>query len=87
MRIFRIHENEQNQFAESPEIAMDLNFGRSGSNFYLVVSCRMAVLLDENTFAEPEDNRLNRTAVHAQKAVDFLHGLNAMPKPSPPDAG
>jgi hypothetical protein len=56
MRIFRIHENEQNQFAESPEIAMDLNFGRSGSNFYLVVSCRMAVLLDENTFAEPEDS-------------------------------
>jgi hypothetical protein len=54
MRIFRIHENAQNQFAEIPEIAMDLNFGRSGSNFYLVISCTMAVRLDESTFTEPE---------------------------------
>jgi hypothetical protein len=56
MRIFRINENAQNQFAEFPEIAMDLNFGRSGSNFYLVISCTMAVRLDENTFTEPEDS-------------------------------
>jgi hypothetical protein len=56
MRIFRIDENEQNQFAEHPEIAMDLNFGRSESNFCLVVSCCMAVLLDETTFTEPEDS-------------------------------
>jgi hypothetical protein len=55
MRIFRINEQEQNQFAELPEIAMDLNFGRSGSNFYLVVSCRMAVLLKEDSFIQPED--------------------------------
>lgn len=35
---------------------MDLNFGHSGSNFYLVISCAMAVRLDENTFTEPEDS-------------------------------
>jgi hypothetical protein len=56
MRIFKIDEDDQSRFAEFPEIAMDLNFGRSGSNFYLVVSCRMAMLLDENTFTEPEDS-------------------------------
>src|SRR5271168_1979556 len=56
MLIFKIDENEQDRFVELPEIAMDLNFGQSGSKFYLVVSCRMAVLLNENTFTEPEDS-------------------------------
>ena len=38
MRIFRINETAQNQFAEIPEIVMDRNFSRSGSNFYRVIS-------------------------------------------------
>jgi hypothetical protein len=54
VQIFRIDEDDRNQFARVPEIAMDLTFGRSGSNFYLVMSCSMAVLLDETTFTVPE---------------------------------
>jgi hypothetical protein len=54
MRILRINEDQQNQFAELPEIAMDLTFGQSDSNYYLVVSCAIAIPLDENTFTEPE---------------------------------
>lgn len=54
MRIFRINEDRQNQFAELPEIAMDLSFGQSDSNYFLVVSCAMAIPLEGNIFTEPE---------------------------------
>lgn len=32
MKVFQIENNDQEQFAELPEIAMDLNFGRLDSN-------------------------------------------------------
>ena len=54
MNVFQIEEQDQTQFAELPEIAMDLNFGRVNSQYYLVRSCRLAILLDENTFTEPQ---------------------------------
>jgi hypothetical protein len=54
MQMFRIKEDDQGQFAEAPEIAMDLNFAQSNFSFYLVVSCRMAILLNESTFTAPE---------------------------------
>ena len=54
MNLFRVDEQDQEQFAQFPEVAMDLNFGQLNSNYYLVRSCRLAILLDENTFADPE---------------------------------
>lgn len=68
MRIFRINKDDQDQFAELPEVAMDMNFGQSGGNFYLVLTCAIAILLDENTFAEPEDSFFEQTRL--------MHGLS-----------
>jgi len=84
MQIFRINENEQEQFAEAPEIAMDLNFGQSDASFYLVVSCRMAITLDADTFAQPESKYLqqrgSRRAISAEERTDdFLQWFNALP--------
>ena len=79
MRIFRINDNYQGEFADFPEIAMDLHFGRWGSNFYLIVSCRMVILLDENTFAEPESsfflpdqNERLSTDAHTRSFMDWF---------------
>lgn len=55
MKVFRIQEQDQEQFAELSEFAMDINFGQVGSNYYLVQSCRLAILLEANTFAEAEE--------------------------------
>jgi hypothetical protein len=80
MRIFRIDEYNQYQFAELPEIAMNLNFGRSGSNFYLVVSCSMAVFLDQTTFTEPETSFFPSDETPAassdRRTRDFMQWFN-----------
>jgi hypothetical protein len=56
MQLLRVKENDQEQLAAATEIAMDLNLGRSdlGDEFYLIIGCRVAILLNERTFAEPE---------------------------------
>jgi hypothetical protein len=56
MRFLRVKENDEERFAAATEIAMDLNLGRSdfGDDFYLIIGCRVAVLLNEETFVEPE---------------------------------
>ena len=82
MQIFRIDEDEQEQFAEIPEIVMDLNFGQSNLNFYLIVSCRMAILLNEDTFTEPESGYFPRPeglGTSAPRTDDFLQWFNALP--------
>jgi hypothetical protein len=83
MRIFKIDDDDQDQFAELPEIAMDLNFGRSGSNFYLVISCRMAVLLNETTFTEPEDTfflpGVNERLSPEARTRTFMDWFNDLP--------
>ena len=62
---------------------MDLNFGRSGSNFYLVVSCSMAVLLNETTFAEPEDTLFLPAATERLspdvRTRNFMEWFNDLP--------
>jgi len=83
MQIFKIDDDDQSQFAELPEIAMDLNFGRSGSNYYLVVSCRMAVLLNAETFTEPEDTfflpDVNQRFSPEARRRDFMEWFNDLP--------
>lgn len=82
MQVFRINENEQQQFAEAPEIAMDLNFGQSNFNYYLVVSCRMAILLHEKTFAEPESEYLRQCGLRSgakEQTADFMEWFNSLP--------
>jgi hypothetical protein len=55
MELFRLRENDQSGFAEAPESAMDFHLGRSNRDeFYAVIGCRVGVLLNEKTFAEPE---------------------------------
>jgi hypothetical protein len=43
-------------FAYAPEAAMDLHFGRSvkENEFYLVIGCRVGLLLNEDTFTDTE---------------------------------
>lgn len=83
VQIFRINEDNQKQFAGVPEIAMDLNFGRSGSIFYLVVSCSMAVVLDDTTFTVPAASffTAEETAVPSPDARtrDFMQWFNGLP--------
>lgn len=83
MEIFRINENEQSQFVRIPEVAMDLNFGQSTAKFYMVVSCRIAILLDENTFTESEDSyfRLPEgTNVPPEaRTRDFMRWFDSLP--------
>jgi hypothetical protein len=44
-----------------PKIAMDFRLGRSNDNeFYLVAGCRVGILLNESTFAEPAERLFER---------------------------
>jgi hypothetical protein len=62
MRVFRIDKDGQEQFAQLPEVAMDMNFGQAGGDFYLVLTCAIAILLDENTFVESDSSFFRRTS-------------------------
>jgi hypothetical protein len=63
---------------------MDLNFAQSNFSFYLVVSCRMAILLNESTFTEPEGNYFQQTKVWTnisieERTANFMQWFNALP--------
>jgi|HubBroStandDraft_1064217.scaffolds.fasta_scaffold19920_2 hypothetical protein len=84
MRIFRINKYDQEQFAELPEVAMDMNFGQAGGAFYLVLTCAIATLLDERTVAEPEDNIFRRTRLMQgisaeERTAALLSWVNELP--------
>jgi len=62
MRLQQLRGNDSNEFATAPEIAMDFQLGRSNDNeYFLVVGCRVGILLNESTFADPESGYLNET--------------------------
>ena len=63
---------------------MDLNFGQSNLKFYLVVSCRIAILLDVNTFAQPESELMQQRGLRPgisaeERTADFLNWFNTLP--------
>jgi hypothetical protein len=83
MRIFRIGKNDQEQFGELPEVAMDMNFGQSGGDFYLVLTCAIAILLDENTFAESDGSLFERSKLMQgisgqERTENFLSWFNGL---------
>jgi len=60
MQLLQLQANDESKFAEAPEIAMDFHLGRSNNNaFYLVVGCRVGILLNESTFADPQSGYLS----------------------------
>lgn len=80
-------------FANTPEAAMDLHFGRSveGNEFYLVIGCRVGLLLNEDTFTEAgnahqylENNWLKPGIPGEAPRVDafgqWLHNLDYAPR-------
>ena len=84
MQMFRIKEDDQGQFAEAPEVAMDLNFAQSNFSFYLVISCRMAILLNESTFTEPEGDYFQQSKVWTnisveERTANFMQWFNELP--------
>jgi len=59
MQLLQLRENDQKEFAVAPESGMDFHLGRSiNDEFYLVIGCRVGVLLNERTFLEPEGRYL-----------------------------
>jgi hypothetical protein len=88
MRLQRLRGNDPDEFAEAPEIAMDFHLGRSNENeFYLVVGCRVGILLTESTFADPQVGYLSErwlspglSAKEREAAFDeWLSGLPTAP--------
>jgi len=61
MRLLQLQGHDPDEFAEAPEIAMDFNLGRSSNAFYLVVGCRVGILLSESTFADPQSGYLSES--------------------------
>ena len=45
MQLLQVTETDQEKFAEAPEMAMDFHIGEADKGFYLVIGCRVAVLL------------------------------------------
>ena len=61
MQLLQLQEKNQTEFTAAPEIAMDFQLGRSNRNdFYLVIGCRVGILLNESTFAEPASDYLGQ---------------------------
>ncbi len=91
MQLLQLNENNQTDFAELPEIAMDFQLGRSGDAFYLVVGCRVGILLNAATFADPQVGYLSESWLSPatsredrETAFDeWLSGLSAAPTLSP----
>jgi hypothetical protein len=60
MQLLQLQEKDQDEFAEAPESAMDFHLGRSSNNdFYIVVGCRVGILLNESTFSDPQSGYLD----------------------------
>jgi hypothetical protein len=65
MRLVQLRGNDPGEFAEAAEIAMDFQLGRSNENeYYLVVGCRVGILLNESTFADPQSGYLDESWLH-----------------------
>jgi hypothetical protein len=59
MELFRLRDDDQDAFAEAPENGMDLHYAQTrGGDFYLVIGCRVAILLNERTYSEPDTSYL-----------------------------
>jgi hypothetical protein len=88
MKLLRLRQHDQDEFAKSPEIVMDCHLARSERDeFYLVVGSRVSILLNETTLEEPERNLfdqawLSRSNAFEERTVVFqrwLGGLDEAP--------
>jgi hypothetical protein len=93
MDMFRL-QNDQVSFASFPEIAMDCHFARSAngvvlpSDLYVVVGCRVAILLNQKILAEPhegllEQSWLNPSLLSEERQGAFQTWLKALPAAPP----
>src|SRR5229473_4340228 len=85
MRLLQLQGNDPDEFAEAPEIAMDFHLGRSGNAFYLVVGCRVGILLNESTFADPQSGYLSESWLSSGITADerktaFEQWLSGLPE-------
>ncbi len=86
MQLLELRGNDPNEFAEGPEIAMDFHLGKTrfGNEFYLVVGCRVGVLLNESTFADPQSGYLSESWLSPgisakEREVAFGEWLSGLP--------
>lgn len=85
MQLQQLREKDQDTFAAAPETAMDFHLGRSDDEeFYLVVGCRVGVLLNQSTFADPyagyfEQEWLGRGMAAEERETAFLKWLGGLP--------
>jgi hypothetical protein len=88
MQLLRLQGSNATKFETSPEVAMDLHLGQSEKGeFYLVIGCRVGLLLNESTFAEAESYHLGQAwlspGISAEaRAAAFSQWLNGLP-PAP----
>jgi hypothetical protein len=89
MQLLQLDENDQREFAVAPESAMDFHLGRSNDDeFYLVIGCRVGVLLNERTFLEPESRYLEEQWLTPDVPAEaregaFLQWLRRLPQAPP----
>jgi hypothetical protein len=89
MQLLRLQGYDAAEFATAPEAAMDLHLGQSNNGeFYLVIGCRVGLLLNESTFTEPENSYLGEGWLGPGISAEARQGafgqwLNALP-PAPP---
>ena len=89
MQLLQLGENDQREFAVAPESAMDFHLGRSiNDEFYLVIGCRVGVLLHERTFLEPESRYLEERWLAPDVPAEvregaFLQWLRRLPQAPP----
>jgi hypothetical protein len=60
MELIQVRENDQNKFLTASEIAMDCHLAQAEDEFYLVVGCRVGVLLNKQTFVDIETGYLDQ---------------------------
>lgn len=57
MQLLRLRNSDQDEFAASGEVAMDLHLARSQSEeFYLVIGSRVGIALNQSTFLNPDES-------------------------------
>jgi hypothetical protein len=89
MQLLQLQGNDQNEFGQAPEIAMDFHLGRSSNNaFYLVVGCQVGILLNDNTFADPHSGHLSESWLNPgittdERGVAFEYWFSELPKAPP----
>ena len=89
MELVQLRGTDQTEFAEIPEIKMDLRLGRTSNNaFYLVVGCRVGVLLNESRFTDPQSGYLSESWLRPSITADereaaFEEWPNGLPAAPP----